>query len=139
MFDKVKFIFSGGGETGYAHHARSFWGALEKLVPQQDGGKECTIVLGCVNDPDFYRDFVGYTVAYNVWESTRYPDDFFQRLLDFDQLWVPTKWQRDCAVEQGYPADRVKIVPEGVDGKTFKPGKARAEDGLTRFIVFGRW
>jgi autotransporter strand-loop-strand O-heptosyltransferase len=139
MFDKVNFIFSGGGETGYAHHARSFWGELEKLLPQQDGGKECTIVLGCVNDPDFYRDIDGYKVAYNVWESTRYPDDFFQRLLDFDQLWVPTKWQRDCAVEQGYPADRVKIVPEGVDGKTFKPGKPRAEDGLIRFIVFGRW
>lgn len=145
MFDKVNFIFSGGGETGYAHHARSFWGELEPLLPQQDEGKECTIVLGTVNDPDFYRDIEGYKIAYNVWESTLYPDDFFQRLLDFDQLWVPTKWQRQCAIDQGYPADRVKIVPEGVDGKTFKP---RGKDviGLRgpgpetfRFLLFGRW
>ena len=145
MFDKINFIFSGGGETGYAHHARSFWGELEPLLPQQDGGKECTIVLGTVNDPDFYRDIDGYKIAYNVWESTRYPDDFFQRLLDFDQLWVPTKWQRQCAIEQGYPADRVKIVPEGVDGKTFKPiGKEvinlqHPSADTFRFLLFGRW
>jgi Glycosyltransferase len=145
MFDKVNFIFSGGGETGYAYHAKGFWGALEKLLPQQEGERECTIVLGCVNDPDFYRDIEGFKIAYNVWESTRYPDDFFQRLLDYDQLWVPSKWQRDCAVEQGYPAERVKVVPEGVDGKIFKP---RGKDAIElrgpsadtfRFLLFGRW
>jgi autotransporter strand-loop-strand O-heptosyltransferase len=147
MFDKVNFIFSGGGETGYAHHARSFWGELEKLVPHKWDviGKECTIILGCVNDPDFYRSIDGYKIAYNVWESTRYPDDFFQRLLDFDQLWVPSKWQRQCTIDQGYPADRVKIVPEGVDGETFKPLHKHEKIALRgptksfRFLVFGRW
>ena len=145
MFDKVNFIFSGGGETGYAHHARSFWGELQKILPQKDGGKECSIVLGCVNDPDFYRSIEGHKIAYNVWESTLYPDDFFKRLLDFDQLWVPTTWQRQCAIDQGYPADRVKIVPEGVDGETFRPVNKKEAIPLRgptkafRFLVFGRW
>jgi len=141
MFDKVEFVFKGGGETGYAHHARSFWGELQKLVPQKEEGSRCTIVLGTVNDPVFYQWYDGVKIAYNVWESSEYPEEFFRQLLTFDQLWVPSTWQRDCAVKQGYPKHRVKVVPEGVDGDTFKPVRwDRKKVKLPfNYMIFGRW
>lgn len=117
------------------------------------------IVLAETNHLFFYDNYEnGRRIAYNVWESTLYPDPFFQKLLEFDQLWVPSNWQRDCAVKQGFPEDRVKVVPEGVDGEVFHPltdmgrlaetlrsltGQNQMlpeyQDGRFKFIMFGRW
>lgn len=97
------------------------------------------IVLMETNNHYFYEDYDGYKIAYNVWESTRYPDEFFNRLFYFDEVWVPTQWQFDCLVEQGYPKERIFIVPEGVDVDTFKPIKKFPERDKIRFVHFGRW
>jgi FkbM family methyltransferase len=97
------------------------------------------IVLAETNNYYFYENYEVYKIAYNVWESTRYPDDFFKRLFYFDEVWVPTQWQFDCLVEQGYPAHKISIVPEGVDVETFKPlDKIKPKDKF-RFLYFGRW
>ncbi len=97
------------------------------------------IVLAETNNYYFYENYEGYKIAYNVWESTRYPDDFFKRLFYFDEVWVPTQWQFDCLVEQGYPAYKISIVPEGVDVETFKPLDVIPKKDKFRFIYFGRW
>jgi FkbM family methyltransferase len=97
------------------------------------------IVLAETNNYYFYENYEGYKIAYNVWESTRYPDDFFKRLFYFDEVWVPTQWQFDCLVEQGYPAYKISIVPEGVDVETFKPLDVTPKKDKFRFIYFGRW
>ncbi len=97
------------------------------------------IVLMETNNHYFYEDYEGYKIAYNVWESTRYPDEFFKRLFYFDEVWVPTKWQFDCLVEQGYPSEKIFIVPEGVDVDTFKPIKKFPKREKIRFVHFGRW
>jgi len=76
------------------------------------------IVLMETNNYYFYDNYEGYKIAYNVWESTRYPDDFFKRLFYFDEVWVPTQWQFDCLVEQGYPSEKIFIVPEYRKGTT---------------------
>ena len=87
----------------------------------------------------FYEDrYIGPKVAYNVWESTRQPDEFFRRLLEYDQLWVPTKWQKRVSIEQGYPSHRVKVVPEGIDCNIFKPIDIGFGDVFT-FLIVGRW
>ena len=97
------------------------------------------IVLAETNNYYFYENYEGYKIAYNVWESTRYPDNFFQRLFYFDEVWVPTQWQFDCLVEQGYPSDKISIVPEGVDVETFKPLAKIPKKDKFRFLYFGRW
>jgi len=81
------------------------------------------IILMETNHYYFYDPYVGPKIAYNVWESTRQPRHFFKKLLEFDQFWVPTKWQRDVSIEQGYPKDKIFVVPEGVDGEKFHPGE----------------
>jgi glycosyltransferase involved in cell wall biosynthesis len=100
---------------------------------------DVNIVLMDTNHFYFYDNYVGYNIAYNVWESTRYPDDFFNRLFYFDEVWVPTQWQFDCLVEQGYPKERISIVPEGVDVDTFKPLEKFPKRDKTQFVLFGRW
>lgn len=97
------------------------------------------IVLMEMDNHYFYDEYEGYKIAFCVWESTRYPDHFFKRLFYFDEVWVPTQWQFDCLVEQGYPAHRIFLVTEGVDIDTFKPIDAIKPKEKFRFLLFGRW
>jgi FkbM family methyltransferase len=97
------------------------------------------IVLAETNNYYFYENYDGYKIAYNVWESTRYPEQFFKRLFYFDEVWVPSQWQFDCLVEQGYPKEKISIVPEGVDVDMFKPIKKHPKRDKKRFVMFGRW
>lgn len=99
------------------------------------------VVLAETNHYYFYDEYQGPKIAYNVWESTRQPEQFFQRLLAFDQFWAPSEWQRQCTIEQGFDPDRTKVVPEGVDGEIFRPIPLSDHypREVFRFLVFGRW
>jgi len=108
------------------------------------------IVLNESHHYFFYSEYSPPFIFYNVWESTRQLPEFFNRMLCADQFWCPTNWQAQCTIEQGYPADRVKVVHEGVNGNVFYPGDNSATkkelyekynipyDAFT-FMIFGRW
>lgn len=104
---------------------------------------DVNIVLSETNHHIFYHDYIGPKIAYNVWESTLQPEEFFNELLKYDEIWVPSKWQRECTINQGANPDKVKVVPEGVDIHTFFPeevGKLEQyNDGRFKFLLFGRW
>jgi autotransporter strand-loop-strand O-heptosyltransferase len=90
----------------------------------------------------FHDEYIGPKIAYNVWESTRQPDDFFKKLLEYDQIWVASKWQAKHTIEQGANPSKVKVVPEGVDVSTFYPEEVDHkdyDDDRFKFILFGRW
>ena len=87
----------------------------------------------------FYDAYDGYKIGYNVWESTRYSEQFFQQLLTLDELWVPTKWQKQISIEQGYPEDKIFVIPEGVDGRVFKPTSKPKKKDKFQFVIVGRW
>ena len=102
------------------------------------------IVLEETDHYYFYSSYKGPKIAYNVWESTLQPEHFFNKLKEFDQIWVPSKWQAECTIRQGMPADKIKVVPEGVDVDTFKPEiylnkLDEYKDDRFKFVVFGRW
>ena len=97
------------------------------------------IVLNEHNHHYFYDDYKGYKIAYNVWESTRYSDEYFNQLLKFDELWVPTEWQKEISIKQGYPEDKIFVIPEGVDGTIFKPPSRPKKQDKFQFIIVGRW
>lgn len=144
--------------SGYAKHMREFATALNKMRPvkvrnfayekdwshlsdeqrgmiiDEKGG--INIVLLETNHKWFYENYPGIKIAYNVWESTEQPQHFFDKLLEFDQLWVPTKWQMDCSIQQGFPKEKVRVVHEGVSKKFLPVGKK-----FKRFTYFiaGRW
>jgi len=100
------------------------------------------LILAEVNHYYYYHDYKGPKIGYTVWETTKYPEQFFNKLKTFDQIWVPSKWQAKCTVKQGADPDKVKVVPEGVDVSTFYPDEVDHEDyndGRFKFIHFGRW
>ena len=101
------------------------------------------LVLNETNHHYFYDGYKGPKIAYNVWESTEQPEGFFNKLLEFDQIWVPSQWQADCTIKQGADPSKVKVVPEGVDTKIFFPEDPQTTldytDGRFKFVIFGRW
>lgn len=168
MFDLVLGHTCFLGNTGYAIHAREFFTALSRLV--NVGVKSLTsanieqlstrqkslldvgllyqqeidlvnIVLMDTNNPAFYAEYTGPKIAYNVWESTKQPKEFFDRLLTYDRLWVPSEWQAQCTIAQGYPKDKLIIIPEGVNTELFVPnvwdGRTNREEFV--FLVVGKW
>jgi autotransporter strand-loop-strand O-heptosyltransferase len=101
------------------------------------------IVLEETDHHYYYSSYKGPKIAYNVWESTLQPDKFFNQLKHFNQVWVPSQWQAECTIAQGISADKVKVVPEGVDTTIFYPEDPQTTldyvDGRFKFILFGRW
>ena len=103
---------------------------------------DVNIVLCETNHHLFYDKYYGPKIAYNVWESTLQPEGYFEKLKEFDELWVPSKWQKNCTIAQGYDPNKIKVVPEGVDVHTFYPEKTLHEltsDGRFKFFLAGRW
>ena len=103
---------------------------------------DLNIVLCETDHHLFYDSYKGPKIAYNVWETTKQPENFFNKLKEFDELWVPSKWQRDVTIAQGYDPNKIKIVPEGVDINTFYPKEETHEltsDGRFKFFLAGRW
>jgi autotransporter strand-loop-strand O-heptosyltransferase len=103
---------------------------------------DVNIVLCETNHHLFYDEYIGPKIAYNVWESTLQPQQYFDKLKEFDEMWVPSKWQKDMTISQGYDPNKIKVVPEGVDVKTFFPEKTSHEltsDGRFKFFLAGRW
>ena len=103
---------------------------------------DVNIVLCETNHHIFYDNYDGPKIAYNVWESTLQPQQYFDKLKEFDEMWVPSKWQRDCTIAQGYDPKKIKVVPEGVDVNTFYPDGTSThpltKDKFTFFLA-GRW
>lgn len=105
---------------------------------ENDYKADVHIILNDLNHRYFYENYEGYKIGYNVWESTEYPEYFFNQILKFDEFWVPSEWQKINLIKQGYPEHKLFVVPEGVDGNIFNPKKI--EDSETfKFLLFGRW
>jgi glycosyltransferase involved in cell wall biosynthesis len=100
---------------------------------------DINIILNDVNHKYFYDSYEGYVIGYNVWETTEYPENFLNQIKKFDQFWVPTQWQKDNLIKQGYSEEKILVVPEGVDGDIFKPSQSKGEVNPFTFLVFGRW
>jgi SAM-dependent methyltransferase len=65
----------------------------------------------------------GRWVLFQPWEFGSIPRDWLRPLCEaVDDVWVPTSFVRDGFVRSGVPADRVFVLPLGVDEAVFRPG-----------------
>jgi glycosyltransferase involved in cell wall biosynthesis len=61
-------------------------------------------------------------IAFQPWEFGSMPLEWLAPLRDrADDVWVYSAFNRRCYVADGIPAERVGVIPLGVDGKTFRP------------------
>lgn len=61
-------------------------------------------------------------VIVQPWEFGAMPMDWVEPFRDeVDEIWVPTSYVRECYVAGGVPAEKIVVVPNGVDVETFRP------------------
>ena len=82
-----------------------------------------------------------YNIAYTMFETLEVPASFGASLNPFDELWVPSQINKEV-FSQIYPADKIFVMPLGVDTGIFtpsqKPANFMSQEGL-RVLMFGRW
>ena len=75
--------------------------------------------------PDFNPPPEGHWVMIQPWEFGSLPREWVRPMSErVDELWVPSRYVRDCCIRSGVPAERVAVVPNGVNTDLFKPGNA---------------
>lgn len=143
------------GDDSWARHARLFFGAWRRLEPVNvvswdepargagfERSEPAPDVPGVGLGPvESMTKVVGSRrVAYVVWETTVMPSDKVAILRTMDEVWTPTHWGRGLLVANGLDADRIGVVPEGVDVETFRPSGGGREEGRPfRFLFVGKW
>lgn len=154
------------GHTGYAIHARNFFTALNRVtpvclapkyqIPPLPAGDPLLEMLGRLpaidlhgvainlDYPEEMFRFGGRTrIGYTVFETDRLSDAAIHQLRQLDQVWVPSTWGKQVLLANGVPAERVRVVPEGIDPRVFHPDvpplpEVTARAGF-RFLTVGKW
>lgn len=145
--------------SGYNIHTRGLFAALSRrlpvvLSPVRSSAADRRCILAAMPDrrltsiallygsmADVLREAPGPRIAYTVWEASRLPDDWYGPLARADRIWTATPWGRRVLVANGFAAERVDVVPEGVDTRLFHPAvpPALPRSGRFRFLAVGRW
>ena len=74
--------------------------------------------------PDWERPLNGKLVVIQPWEFGPLPLDWVSRACDVDEFWAPTRFVRDRYIESGIAAEKVFVVPNGIDPDKFNPQAA---------------
>jgi len=144
------------GNTGWATHSTGFSSALNELITVNFRTDRRAAVRGLLG-PDRLPLFRGLFKApgdfgvivqgmpfpsqpsarWIVWETTIMPEAQRQLCSTTQFLWTPSEWGRNNLMANGIEADRVSVVPEGVDINFFRPGNRKP--GRFRFLMVGKW
>lgn len=72
--------------------------------------------------PNFIPPPEGHWVMIQPWEFGSLPRRWVEVMsTQLDEMWVPSSYVRDCYIRSGVPAERVFVVPNGVDTDRFRP------------------
>jgi len=102
-------------DSGEAHAALA--ARLGRAAP-----RAADVHVGHQWPPVLHAPAEGAWVLMQPWEYGGLPGEWIPVLRDqADALWVYCTWQRDCAIASGVPAEKVQVVPLGVDTARFCP------------------
>ena len=91
--------------------------------------------------PSFVPPKEGAWVLMQPWEYGGLPGEWIPMIRDqVDEYWVYCSWQRECAIASGVPAEKVAIVPLGVDPSRHRPDGPRyplATRKKTKLLAIG--
>jgi len=145
-----------GSDTGWGVTAQALAPELARRVPVTLSGRDRRVArplrarlrsllqprqsdqaFGVVIEGDATPE--GPHARWVVWETTRLPEDARERLEATPYLWTPSSWGAEMLVDNGFPRERIAVVPKGVDVKLFHPPRQRRVDGPFRFLCVGKW
>ncbi len=144
MFNNLQINATFNERTGYGIHGSRFFSALSKLHEENkkitDYGDVYITLMDSVSIQNVRERLPYPSILLNAWESTEQPQWFVDQFNKyFDYLWVVSTWQKDCSVAQGFPEEKVFVIPEGVDPDVYKPGKFIPPDKPFTFVHVGQW
>lgn len=89
--------------------------------------------------PDFEVPPSGRFATIVPWEFGSIPTQWLVKIRSrVDELWVPSEYVRRMYVDSGVDADAVRVIPNGVDLDTFRPGSVPdAQPDHVRFLYVG--
>ncbi|EKD41254.1 MAG: hypothetical protein ACD_73C00790G0002 [uncultured bacterium] len=155
------------GPIGYAHHARKFYAALNKIVPVCLAPKYGQLPPEAGDPPfsemlqrllnidlnavainlDYPEEMFRFTgskkIGYTVFETEIISASGMNQLKQLNQVWVPTQWGKEILVKNGLSAAAIRVVPEGVDTQVFSPegtgfDQLKQIEGY-KFLSVGKW
>jgi glycosyltransferase involved in cell wall biosynthesis len=86
--------------------------------------------------PNWIRPKSGKLVVVQPWEFGSLPVQWVKDLAQVDEIWVPSQYVRNVYVDSGVPANKVFVVPNGVDTATFNPQAAPMKLPTTKKFKF---
>src|SRR5262249_49408125 len=70
--------------------------------------------------PDWTSPPAGHWVVMQPWEFGSLPKSWVGPMTELaDEIWAYTAFVRDCCIKSSVPADRVHVVPLGIDTNRF--------------------
>lgn len=140
MFKDLKIHSNYNENTGWGIHASRFFEALKALHGADKSAMNGEVHISLLSEGEVKRLKEFYpapSILYTVCESVKYAPEFIANVKNYNQLWVPSEWQKKISVDQGIAEDIIKVVPEGVDIDTYKVGDAPT--GNFTFLHVGQW
>ena len=127
--------------TGYGTHTGEFASALKSISPHtvetinirdydrirarvyanEFTNTDIIISIAQPTNMGLFKKCAAYKICYTVWESTKLPDSWYPGFEIADEIWVPSRWNRDVIAENGVAEDKIFTVPEGVNPGIFRP------------------
>ncbi len=92
-------------------------GQIQAVPPAQ-----CQVHVRQEWPPNFNAPFKGLWVLYQPWEYGAVPLEWVNAAKNIAQIWTPSECARRAYIDSGIDPDKVKVVPNGIDPKLFKPG-----------------
>lgn len=104
-------------DVGLPAEQREFFHRLT-LTPENPGWP----VLQSMIAPAFQRFPGRYNIGLTMIETTGLHRSWVEACNRMDEIWVPSEFNRKTFIESGVQADKVRVMPFGVDGERFRPG-----------------
>lgn len=71
-----------------------------------------------------FQAYVGLT----MFETDRLPAGWVEACAAFDEIWVPSRFNLESFARAGVPADRLQVVPIGIDAGRYDPARVEPLD-----------
>ncbi len=89
------------------------------LVDEAPAGTQVTVRHGW--PPIWEKPRRGKWVNIQPWEFGVLPAEWVRQLENVDEAWVPSSYVRNCYIDSGVPAEKVQVIPNGIDPEIFRP------------------